>query len=138
MRPELKGLNGGSKQFWLRTHRAEVERFYYAHGPEATMAEFNIKQATLERFWTRRGDDQRHDRLSRADREILKIAMEGDRELKRRISELEEWKSDIDPFVQSVRGLVKTTLGKLQGEVGITALPCDPLELDDLVGKSEK
>lgn len=62
MREELRGLNGGNKQFWLRTHRKEVEQYYFDSGPEATMEEFNLRQPTLERFLSRKGRDDKINR----------------------------------------------------------------------------
>lgn len=52
MRPELKNMKGGTKQLYLRLHRSEVERYYFRYGPELTMREFNLKEDTLERFFS--------------------------------------------------------------------------------------
>jgi len=47
-------MKGGEKQFWLRVHHREIEQFYYEHGPDATMREYNMRPPTLERFLNRK------------------------------------------------------------------------------------
>ena len=89
MKAELQRLNGGAKQFWLRVHRKEVEAHYFQHGPDATMAEFNMKPATLEAFLKRKGSDDRINKLSEADRWVMRIAKEDVREVRHRVGELE-------------------------------------------------
>ena len=61
--PEVIGLNGGKKQFWLRTHRAEVDEYLFKHGPDATLVYFNMNQDTLMRFIGRRTDDIKINKL---------------------------------------------------------------------------
>lgn len=140
MRPELKGLDGkginrGTKQQWLRMHRGEVEQYYHAHGPEATMAEFNMSPATLERFFHRKSQDKRLNKLSGNDKWVLKVTEQGFRDRDRKIRILEEKMDEVYPVVQSFKGVIAATLGKLPWKVEKTALPDDPLRLDNFEGK---
>lgn len=135
--PGVKGLRGGNKQMWLRTNRGEVEQYYHQNGPDATLKRFNMREDTLKRFFARRGDEIRITKLSENDRYVMRVAMEGIREVKRRVSDLEEWKAEIEPIIQVGRGII-STLGsgyiqsqKIQGKK-------DPLSLADLRGKSGK
>lgn len=131
MRPDLKGMKGGQKQFWLRVHRSEVEKYYHANGPEATMEEFCMSQATLERFWNRRGQDIQRNKWSQSDKEVYQVLMEGIRVERGRIRKLEEWRADVDPFIQSARSLLAATLGRIEGKVEITSLPCPTPEANN-------
>lgn len=135
--PEVKGLTGGVKQLWLRTHRAEVEAYYQQYGPDATLKRFNMRQDTLKRFFERRGHDIRVTKLSENDRYVLRVAMEGQRELKRRVSALEEWQSEVEPIITIGRGIV-STLGQVQTQSRKMPKKKEDLLLTDLRGKSGK
>ena len=39
---DFSSMSGGTKQMWLRLHRAEVLAYFDAHGEAATRQEFNI------------------------------------------------------------------------------------------------
>ncbi len=136
MRQELKNLNGGSKQFWLRIHRKDVERYYFQYGPESTMAEFNMGQHTLERFLNRRGDYERIEKLSEADRWVLKVANEGIREVKRRVGELESWRAEVEPVIAVGRALIDATMIQAKAKVEVPTLPDDGASFVQLRGKS--
>jgi hypothetical protein len=138
MRAELQGLNGGSKQFWLQTHRKEVEQYYFQHGPDATLVEFNMRQATLERFLARKGNDDRINRLSEADRWVLRVTNEGIRETKRRVSELESWRVEVEPVIAMGKALIDITKVQIKAKVESLALPQDSLRLTNFGGKSGK
>ena len=43
-----------------------------------------------------------------ADRWVYRAAMEGDRELKKRVSDLEEWIAGIEPEIEFYRDLIAT------------------------------
>jgi hypothetical protein len=133
MRNELQGLKGGSKQFWLRLHRKEVEDFYFLHGPEDTMAEFNMKQATLVRFFERKGRDDRFNRLSESDRWVLRVAKQGLADLTRRINELEGWREEVSPVLAVGQALIDSTMVRIKAKVENKPLPADPLKLDNFV-----
>jgi len=139
MRAELARMNGGSKQFWLRVHRKEIDRFYFEHGPDATMAEFNMRQGTLERFLNpaRRGEDLRLDRLSEGDRTVLRMANAGISELRSRLVELESWRAAAAPVITLVQALVDAASDKIKLKVDTSALPPDPLRMDNF-GRSPK
>lgn len=122
MRPELAGMKRGTKQMWLRVNRRQVENFYMVHGPEATMAEFNMMPATLERFFSRKNEDIRLNRLSENDRWVLKAAMEHDRAISRRVSELERWKEEVTPIINVVQALINATMGKIKAIVDSPAM----------------
>lgn len=106
MRPELKGMKAGDKRMWLRLHRKEVENFYFANGREATLKEFNMMPATLDRFFARKNEDVRINRLSENDRWVYKAAMEVHREDSRRISKLEDWRDETEPIIALGRAIV--------------------------------
>lgn len=135
--PEVIGLNGGAKQFWLRHHRKEVENYYHAYGPDATLVRFNMKQDTLQRFFERASEDIRLLKLSESDRWVLRVCKAGQRELERRVSDLEIWRSEIEPVIQVGRGIIATLE---QSRIQSRKLPQndDLLRLADLGGKSEK
>lgn len=135
MRTEVIGLNGGSKQFWLRMHRKDVEQFYYANGPEATMAEFNIYPDTLERFLARKGREERSiQRLSDSDRYVLRMAMESNRDLKRRLADLEVWREEVEPVIQVTQALINAaTRGIVKGKVANVALPSNDYKRAEIV-----
>lgn len=137
MKEELRGLSGGAKQLWLRSHRAEVDEFYRRHGPDATMAEYGMRAATLARFLLRRQKDIRINKMSEADRMVLRIAMEGDRELKRRIARLEEWQTAVEPVIQVGRGIIATLAG-FKGKVEQLPVKDNPLSLANFGRKSGK
>jgi hypothetical protein len=137
MRSELNGLKGGGKQFWLRTHRKEVETYYFEHGPDDTMREFNLRQATLERFLSRKGRDDRINKLTEADRWVLKVANEGIREVRRRVADLEDWRFKVEPVLAVGQALIDATMVKVKAKVENTPLPADPLSLKQLSGKSK-
>lgn len=138
MRKELEGLTGGLKQLWLRGNRGEVEAFFFKNGHEATCKEFNLRSLTLERFFARKGYDERAKKLSENDRYVLRIAMEGERELKRRISRLEEWQVEVQPVIEVGKALIGATMAGIQIPSGKTPLLKDPLQLADFGEKSEK
>lgn len=138
MRRELVGLNGGKKQFWLRLHRKEVEEFYFKHGPEATMKEFCLRPATLERFFDRKGHEERATRLSENDRWVLRMANEGIRDVKRHLRQLEEWKEEVQPVIDVGQSLINATMAKIRQQSGYPTLSKDPLRIANLGGKSEK
>ena len=91
MKAELQGLNGGSKQFWLRLHHSEVMAYYEAHGEAATREEFNIVK---EETWQHILNPQRvhSPGLTKADRAIARVEITeaGFREVKREVRELKE------------------------------------------------
>lgn len=138
MRPELVDLRGGKKYYWLRTHRKEVEDYYIQNGPNAPMAEFNMQSDTLARFFERNNNDIRLTKLSQSDKWVLRVAMEGIREVKRRISELEEWRAEVTPIIDLGKAFIKATMGKTKYRIESYAAPDDALRLDDLGGKSGK
>jgi hypothetical protein len=138
VRKELEGLNGGAKQLRLRQNRGEVEAYFFKHGHEATCREFNLRSLTLERFFARKGYDARAKKLSESDRFVLRIAMEGDRELKRRISRLEEWQVEVQPVIEVGKALIGATMAGIQIQSGKTPLLKDPLQLANFGEKSEK
>ena len=147
--PEVIGLNGGKKQFWLRINRKMVENYYCAYGPEKTCEYFKMSLDTLQRFFDRKANDARLNKLSENDRYVLRMAMESTRALRsevnrdlgeasKRIVALEEFQFEAMPVIQLVRSLAITTMGKIRGKVEPPALPDLPLELDDFVEKSEE
>ena len=138
MRSELAGLNGGSKQFWLRVHRKEVEAYYFLHGPEATMLEFNMKPDTLEAFLKRKSSDDRINKLSESDRWVLKMAKEDVREVRRRVADLESWRVEVEPVIAVGRALLDSTMEKIRVKVEHPALLNDPLRLANFGEKSKK
>lgn len=111
MRDEVKGLKGGKKQFWLRVHRKEVENYYSAYGPEATMSEFNISADTLERFFQRKNGEINMAKLSEADRWVLTLSQEGLRELKGRVKNLEDWQQEMIPIFELGKNIASTLSG---------------------------
>lgn len=138
MRLELRGLKAGPKQKWLRLHRSEVERYYFRYGPELTMAEFNLKQDTLERFLKRKGDDERITRLSENDKWVLRIANEGLRDVKRRLLVVEEFIEDATPVIELGRSIIKVAVGSIETKVGKTPLLKDNLSLANFSGELKK
>lgn len=135
--PEVIGLKAGLKQMWLRMHRAEVEAYYHEHGPDATRQRFNMTENTLKAFWDRRGKDIRMTKWSQSDKEVYQVLMEGQREIKRRVSRLEEWQAEIEPVIQVGRGLV-ATLGQLQAQSQISGENQAVARLDNIGKKSGK
>lgn len=138
MRPELANMKGGEKQFWLRTHRGEVDNYYFEHGAEATMKEFNMIQSTLERFLSRRGLDNRANKLSKNDRWVYTAAMESIREVKREVREIKDWIENVNPVIEVGQALINATMGQIQAKVDSTTLPEGNLSLDDFTGKLKK
>lgn len=138
MRPELAGLKGGPKQHWLRMHRKEVEKFYFQNGPEATMQEFNLTQDTLKRFWDRKNDDVKLEKLSEADRYVLRMAMEHDSAVSQRVRVLEEKWEEAEPVIRLGKAILEATTERLGLKVVNAALPDDLLRLDNLGEKSGK
>lgn len=138
MRAELVGLNGGRKQLWLRQHRGEVESFYGKHGAEATLAEFNIRQETLMRFFDRKSKDVRLNKLSQADRWVYRMCMDGQRELQKQVNELKDWVQEANPIIEVGRAIINATSEHARLKVASPALFTDPLQLANLVEKSGK
>jgi len=138
MRSELSGLKGGKKQIWLRLHRKEVEAFYYAHGAEATLAEFNMSQTTLEDFFKRKNTDERNTRLSQADRYIMEYARQSAAEVRARVRVLEDWRAEVTPIIEVGRALLNATMQPVISKVENTPLSNDPLSIKQLSGKSGK
>ena len=138
MRPELVNMKGGTKQFWLRVHRQEVESFYFEHGAEATMKEFNLMPATLDRFWSRKNEDIRQNRLSKNDRWVYGAAMESVREVKHRVAKLEAWREEVTPIIELGQALVNATVGSITSNVASPALPDGVLSLDNNGAKLKK
>lgn len=102
------------------------------------MEEFNMRQATLERFFDRKSDEDRINRLSEADRWVLKVANEGIREARRRLSDLENWRVEATPIIAVTQALINATMGQFKAGVESPALPRDTLSLADIAGKLEK
>lgn len=145
MRREVIGLSGGKKQFWLRVHRREVENYYYAHGPEATMAEFGLLARTLDGFLARKSKDDRINRLSDNDRYVLRLSMEASRTvasrvrlLEDRVETLENWWDEEKPLFDLGRAYLKVTMPEFLSKVEVPALLNDPLKLDRLCGELKK
>lgn len=137
LRSELQGLKGGSKQFWLRTHRKEVEAFYFHHGPEATMKEFNMCPTTLEAFLKRKASDDKINKLSEADRWVLRMSKADVAEVRKRVNDLEDWKESVTPIIEVGRALVNATMGDFQAKVRIPALSGEHTSLSDFAGSQE-
>ena len=135
--PGVAGLSGGKKQFWLRCNRKEVENFYGAFGPDDTLIRFNLKQDTLQRFFERQVRDLRLNKLSEADRWVMRVCNEGIRECKRRLADLEDWQAKVEPVIQVGQGII-ATLNQLQSESQQLPPKTDTLRLADLAGKSKK
>ena len=113
MKPELQNLKGGQKQAWLRLHHKEVRSYYAEYGAAATMLEFNLEAATLERFLSREVKDFQPTKLSEADRWVLRISNEGLRDLRHRIVELEDFLKEAEPVIKMGQGII-ATLAQLQ------------------------
>jgi hypothetical protein len=137
MRSELSGLNGGSKQFWLRTHRKEVEAYYFERGAEATMAEYNMVQATLERFLQRKGREERITRLSQADKSVMEYSRQGIAEVRGRIRDLEDWRAQVSPVIELGQAFLNATMQSVKAKVDDTPLSENALSLMQLSGKSK-
>ena len=140
MRKELEGLKGGSKQFWLRIHRGEVERFLALHGENATCREFNMEPDTLERFQQRKADDVKLTKLSQADRTVLSITMAGIRDLKARVRDLEEFRDEAMPAISLINHFVEASGQQIQKIIVShrKQLKPDPLRIDNPVEKLRK
>lgn len=132
MRPELVKMKGGPKQHWLRVHRREIEDYYYKNGPDATMAEFNLMPSTLERFWSRRNEDIRLNRLSANDKWVYGAAMDAVRDVKKRVAKLEQWQEEVTPVIQVGQALIDATMGRITAKVESPALPDAVYSLDNL------
>ena len=135
--PDVIGLSGGLKQFWLRCNRGLVEAYYHQHGPDATLKYFNLRQETLQRFFDRRSQDVKLTRLSENDRWVYRAAMESIRDVKRRVARLEEFREEIEPVIQVGRGII-ATLGQLQDGSRESLKKSPALQLTDLRRKSGK
>lgn len=135
--PGVKHLKGGAKQFWLRTNRPEVENFYSAYGPDATMKRYNMRPDTLRRFFERQDRDIKLNRLTEADRWVMRICNEGIRECRRRLRDLEEWKEDIEPVIQIGKGII-TVLGNQRVQSRVYLKKKVTPTLPYLEAKSEK
>lgn len=117
--PEVVGLKRGTKQKWLRINRGLVKDYYFKHGPDATMQYFNLRQSTLERFLSpgRENRDVRNNKWSQSDKEVYQVVMEGQREIKRRVRELEDWReNEAEPVLAAGRALL--TLNGVQLQSG--------------------
>jgi len=107
---------------------------------EATMAYFCMSHDTIQRFWERRHKDIKLNKASEADRMVLRIAMEGDAALKRRISDLEDefhkHREEAKPILDVARAIL--TLNHIPIPSQELLEKPDPLKLTDLGKKSRK
>jgi hypothetical protein len=136
MREDLKGLKGGLKQHWLRMHRPEVTEFLNKNGRESALVEYNLRPATLDRFLENIDKYIKLDKFSEADRMVLRLSQEKDRELAGRIRKLEEEMAEARPAISVVKALIAAaspTLETARLEVGRTPTPDDPLRITNLV-----
>ncbi|MDD5338158.1 MAG: hypothetical protein PHG35_01935 [Dehalococcoidales bacterium] len=117
MRAEIVGLKGGKKQFWLRTHRKEVENYYFEHGPEATMREYHMGPDTLRRFFERSRKETAINKLSQADKLVMEYARAGIAEVRQRVRDLEDWRDEAQPVIDFGRALINATYNNIQGSV---------------------
>jgi hypothetical protein len=128
--PEVIGLKGGSKQFFLRIHRGEIERYYEDNGEQATLKRYNLRQSTLQTFFERRNIDLKINKMTQWDREVLRLAMTGDAELRGRVNKLESWKKEIMPAIELLQKLIEALGDKIQLTTK-SETDDDPLKLTD-------
>jgi len=72
------GLKSGKNNNWVNTNRLAVEQYIHDHGPAAAMKFYNIRQSTYDNFMARRYVDIKLAKWSPSDRQVHKLAMEGD------------------------------------------------------------
>lgn len=137
MHPEVMGLTGGPKQRWLRDHHNEVKEYYFEHGPESTLKRYNMRQYTLRALLTR--SVKSYDKMTDVDKalDLARVAIEGQRESRRKIRELEAQLNELAPLAQIVQGIIAVMTQHVKLE---QARQDDdhPLSLADIGGKSGK
>lgn len=137
--PECAGrVNGGTKNQWLRLHRPEIESYYHVHGPDDTKIRFNMTDKTFYAFWQRQSEDVKLNKLSEADRWVMRICNAGTAEVRRRVNELEDWRADVEPVIEAGRILIQATSTFLEAKVGNTALLEAANRLNNSGEKSKK
>lgn len=118
MKSELLNLNGGKKQFWLRTHWKEVYQYYLDRGPKETMQEYNVLPATLDRFLNNLNNYKNIQKwLSYGDKWVMKVANEGLSELRRQIIDLRERVEKMEPVVAIGQMILDATMIKVRAKV---------------------
>lgn len=122
MRTELIGLKGGRKQQWLRLHRKEVEKCYFERGPEVTMAEYGMGNDTMIRFMERSNKETAITRLSQADRWVLEASRAGTAEVRGRVLDLEDWRTEVQPIIDVGKALINATMRNIEAKVTNTTL----------------
>lgn len=137
---EVIGLAGGPKQKWLREHRQEVMAYYHEHGPNSTMDRYNMRQTTLQNFFT--GKPVNYEKLTKADRAlaISQMAIEGTREVRHRVAEIERQYEHAAPLLQIGYGIIDA-MKQLMPEkksVRLRVRREESLSLTDFSEKSEK
>lgn len=87
--PGVIGLNGGTKQLWLRQHHSEVLRYYHEYGPDSCMIRFNLRKRTMENFLVSGHDAEK---FTKSDKAIMiaKVAREDVAELRGEVRELRQ------------------------------------------------
>lgn len=137
--PDLVGLKGGKKQFWLRINRGEVELFESKHGREATLTRFNMSLDTYERFQGRKGREETPPkRLSENDRWVYTTSMESIRELRREVRDLQEWREkEATPVIRVGQAFLNATMGFAKAKVEESAVPEYLLNLRNSAEKVE-
>ena len=142
MKPELKGLAGGKKQFWLRTHRSEVMAYYEAYGEASTREEFNIvKEETWQHVLNPR--IVRSSGITKADKAIARaeIAEAGFREVKREVRELKEQFGQFVPLLAeelNKKFFIPLLRGKIDLPEAMEGEPEDLMSLADFQRKLVK
>lgn len=115
----LKGMKGGRKQMWLSQHRDEVLAFFSQVGELETLKEYNLQPDTLRRLM-RRGErrETSDGRLPAAERSLIisQAAIEGTRELRQRVNDLEERMAHVEPMMEFGMGMA-VALQKLQARL---------------------
>lgn len=134
--PEVKGLKGGKKQFWLNNHRPEVESYYFTNGADATLIRFNLLPETLKRFLVRKNPIDLYSKMSQSDRAILQIVQSGDADLRRRIDNIENILSELVPVMDFLKQFGEFLSSKIQLNTKLEPVD-DPLSLKDFMPKKE-
>lgn len=138
-RPELIGLNGGSKNLWIKNHKEVILEYYAEHGLLFTLIEFNLQYDTFDRFirkYSREskltGRSKAIKRTGNSDRAFIlaQQALIANAELRREIREMRE---EYGQLVQLIAGQITANIIEALKSINIE-LPAecrskDPLNL---------
>lgn len=142
--PELRGLSGGPKSMWLRTHREQIIEYYDRHGEEATRRRYGIARIdVLEELIIRPKTVRFDNPLSTSRLDRYAILEEDIRSLKKEVVELKRQFSLFTDAVstQFAQNFFKPLLAmsiKLDSDLESMQPGYNPLNISNLIKKELK